>query len=118
VLLQLRDDLPGVSFGGTWCLPGGGVEKGEKPKEAAIREFAEETGYRLKNPQLLLTDRYDLPDRPKVHIYWEQYSKGQAIKCLEGSKMEFKSLEQIMALPVCLGHGEYIQKALENANLN
>ncbi|MBE1605714.1 NUDIX hydrolase [Actinopolymorpha pittospori] len=36
---------------GTWTLPGGGVEHGEHPEEAVIRELAEETGYaaRVRN---------------------------------------------------------------------
>jgi 8-oxo-dGTP diphosphatase len=29
---------------GTWWLPGGGVEFGEAPADALVREFAEETG--------------------------------------------------------------------------
>lgn len=29
---------------GTWWLPGGGVEFGEHPADAVVREFAEETG--------------------------------------------------------------------------
>lgn len=28
-----------------WTLPGGGLEAGEEPEEAAIREIEEETGY-------------------------------------------------------------------------
>jgi 8-oxo-dGTP diphosphatase len=34
-----RSEFPGV-----WSLPGGGVEQGEHPDAAAVREFAEETG--------------------------------------------------------------------------
>jgi 8-oxo-dGTP diphosphatase len=36
---SVRSDCPGV-----WSLPGGGVEQGEHPDAAAVREFAEETG--------------------------------------------------------------------------
>ena len=32
---------------GAWMIPKGTVEKGEAPAEAALREFAEETGTRL-----------------------------------------------------------------------
>lgn len=44
VLLQLRDDLPGVDQRGRWCLFGGGREPGEALADTAAREFAEETG--------------------------------------------------------------------------
>lgn len=38
VLLEKRAD------DGTWCVPGGSMELGETPEEAAKREFFEETG--------------------------------------------------------------------------
>lgn len=38
VLLVKRRDVP------VWVLPGGGIDQGEKPSEAAIRESLEETG--------------------------------------------------------------------------
>lgn len=33
--------------GGKWCVPGGAVEAGETPLEAAVRETFEETGLRI-----------------------------------------------------------------------
>ena len=33
--------------GGTWAIPGGALDLGEKPVDAALREFSEEIGVRL-----------------------------------------------------------------------
>jgi 8-oxo-dGTP pyrophosphatase MutT (NUDIX family) len=41
---------------GIWTLPGGGIKKGETPREAGIREVQEEVGYnipRSRCPQAL-----------------------------------------------------------------
>jgi ADP-ribose pyrophosphatase YjhB (NUDIX family) len=35
---------------GVWSIPAGSVEKGEKPKDAAIREFYEETNLIIEDP--------------------------------------------------------------------
>lgn len=44
-------DLTAVA--GTWGLPGGGIDEGENPSQAAIREVAEETGQHLEISHLL-----------------------------------------------------------------
>lgn len=47
VLLLKRRDVP------IWVLPGGGVEEGETPESAAIREVLEETGLQVEIARLV-----------------------------------------------------------------
>lgn len=65
---------------GAWQMPQGGIDKGEKPKAAALRELAEETGLsadlvtiEAKHPDWL---SYDLPHDivPKI---WNGRYRGQ-----------------------------------------
>jgi 8-oxo-dGTP diphosphatase len=48
-------------FAGSWALPGGFVERGERVHQAASRELREETGLRLTALELLGV--YDTPGR-------------------------------------------------------
>ena len=43
-VLLLRDSDPGCPGSAWYVLPGGGIDPGEQPLEAAIRELGEETG--------------------------------------------------------------------------
>ncbi|WP_053749965.1 bifunctional GNAT family N-acetyltransferase/NUDIX hydrolase [Streptomyces sp. MMG1533] len=58
-----------------WALPGGGLEPGESPREGALRELAEETGWTDLEPgPLLCTWEHDftragIPVRQHEHIY-------------------------------------------------
>jgi len=58
VLLVQRARPP---FAGSWALPGGFVEQGERVAEAAPRELLEETGLRVRALELLGV--YDTPGR-------------------------------------------------------
>jgi 8-oxo-dGTP pyrophosphatase MutT (NUDIX family) len=51
--LLFEDSDPGVPGTSWWTTPGGGVDEGESEISAAIREVAEETGYRLTERELL-----------------------------------------------------------------
>ncbi|MBU2668732.1 NUDIX domain-containing protein [Actinoplanes bogorensis] len=44
----LARNSPLSSFPGLWTLPGGGVEQGEHPDHAVVREFGEETGLSVR----------------------------------------------------------------------
>jgi 8-oxo-dGTP diphosphatase len=58
ILLVQRAHSP---FAGSWALPGGFVEEGERVADAAPRELAEETGLRVSELELLGV--YDTPGR-------------------------------------------------------
>ncbi|MBW4479572.1 MAG: NUDIX hydrolase [Tolypothrix brevis GSE-NOS-MK-07-07A] len=46
-LMQLRDNIPNISYPGQWALFGGHIEAGETPNIAVKREVLEEIGYNL-----------------------------------------------------------------------
>ncbi|MEU6775599.1 bifunctional GNAT family N-acetyltransferase/NUDIX hydrolase [Streptomyces sp. NPDC046759] len=72
-VLLLRYD--NVEVGVHWALPGGGLEAGESPREGALRELAEETGWSDLEPgPLLCTWEHDFthtgtPVRQHEHVY-------------------------------------------------
>jgi A/G-specific adenine glycosylase len=53
VFIQQR--LPDDIWGGLWEFPGGRLEEGEPPLQAALREIHEETGWQVEAPDFLAT---------------------------------------------------------------
>lgn len=113
VLMQQRDVKPSIIMPGHWALPGGVVEGNETLQQAIIREFQEETGYKLKNPVLFATDSYVVKgERVKGYIFFEIYDGKQKISCFEGQRMEFKSLEDLKEVKTIPRHDEFAKKAI------
>jgi 8-oxo-dGTP diphosphatase len=78
ILLVARAGEP---FAGSWALPGGFVEAGERVAAAAARELAEETGVRAEPSGLELLGVYDAPGRdprgPTVSIVYVMLTDGE-----------------------------------------
>jgi 8-oxo-dGTP diphosphatase len=76
LLLQLRDDKA-PAYPNVWGLPGGAIEDGETPAEAAARELLEETGLIPAAPVRLFT-RQELPSEGRVKHYF--YAPTRAVQ--------------------------------------
>lgn len=59
-----------------WALPKGTVEPGEHVLACAVREVAEETGYRVALGRPLPSRRYRVAGRTKIVYYWAAHAPG------------------------------------------
>jgi len=71
LLLMFHDQDPGLPGSGWWVLPGGGIDEGESPREAARRELAEESGYVVDDADL----HGPLATRVVLHGYSDQVTE-------------------------------------------
>ncbi|MEU8424122.1 NUDIX domain-containing protein [Micromonospora sp. NPDC048835] len=99
VLLQHRDDDAPVSPG-QWSLPGGHVEPGESPEEAAHRELVEETGLTAETLHPLWSGprpyEAGFPHTVTVHVFHGTTTAQQEDVVLgEGQAMVFVPRDQV-----------------------
>ncbi len=80
-LLRAPDKSPEPN---RWGLPGGGVEKNETLLEGAIRETAEEAGYRTDQPVIAPIALVPAPDKEKQYLYTMTYTNKAFVPDLEG----------------------------------
>lgn len=100
-LFLLRDNKPGIPHPNKWSLFGGGIEKGETPIGALMREVKEETNIKIYNIKLLLSEEFTLnvenvPYKVIGHIFYAYTdAELQDIKLFEGQRVDYFSLDEI-----------------------
>ncbi len=99
------------AYPGCWDVIGGRVEPGETPKQALIRELAEEVAIKPVNPTYAgrIEDRQINPDAPPSYLFFRvrNWSGGEPrMNNHEHSDLEWFTLQQAQDL-ANLAHPEY-----------
>ncbi len=112
VLLQLRENKPDVPFANHWTLPGGKVEIGETPFQAAVRELKEETDL---DTQLSFWKMYDRVGKNNLQIEQHVFIGKTDISLKdivlgEGAELRFITEKDIQFLHIAYGFDKLIQE--------
>ncbi|MGE8206602.1 NUDIX hydrolase [Heyndrickxia sp. NPDC080065] len=92
-----------------WVAPGGKMEQGESIRESVIREFREETGIYIKQPQLKGVFTINIKEGKDIVSEWMMFSfktidgDGDSFQCSEEGKLAWHAIDEIKNLPMAAG---------------
>lgn len=105
LLCRISARVPGSK--GKWTLPGGGIEFGESPEQAMVREVYEETGLQARALGVAGIDSIVVSNTDNIRhgiriIYHAGYESGELVFEQDGStdKCEWFSQEEARNLPL------------------
>lgn len=96
LLFQLRDNKKGLPHANKWSLFGGGIEPGESPVQAIVREVKEELGLDILPQNLRLLLRKETKREKRYVFYYKLRENPSRFKLGEGQRFEFLRLKEIL----------------------
>jgi len=113
-LFFIQQRMPDDIWGGLWEFPGGRLEDGETPEQAAIREVREETEWLVSQPVFFRSVvHYYTKYRVTLHSFWCKLPEPLPPPVLHAATdFAWVPLEQLGTYPYPSGHRKLIQLLL------
>ncbi|SHF85324.1 8-oxo-dGTP diphosphatase [Ornithinibacillus halophilus] len=105
---------------GWYAMPGGKMEQGETIKDAAIREYWEETDLTLDNPKLAGVFTFSIFDKDELQKEWMMFTfvsesyQGTLTKDCDEGELEWVPIDKINTLPMAEGDRKIFQHVLSS----
>ncbi|WP_062441205.1 NUDIX hydrolase [Thalassobacillus devorans] len=94
---------------GWYVAPGGKMEPGESIKESAVREFSEETGLAIKNPEMRGSFTFIIRDGDETVQEWMMFTfycteyEGSLLEESEEGELEWVPVAEVLSKPMAEG---------------
>lgn len=94
---------------GWWVAPGGKMESGEMIKEAVAREYREETGLEIQNPEIkgvftiVIKNNDEIIDEWMMFTFFSTETKGEMLAQSPEGKLQWRDVNEVRSLPMAPG---------------
>lgn len=94
---------------GWYVVPGGKMEDGENIKDSVVREFKEETGLNIENPELKGSFTFIMKEENKTVQEWMMFTfycetcEGDLLEESEEGELEWVPLDEVLEKPMAEG---------------
>ncbi|AVM25484.1 8-oxo-dGTP diphosphatase [Bacillus pumilus] len=108
---------------GWWVAPGGKMESGESVKDSVVREFREETGIYILNPQLKGVFTFTIKEGDQIVQEWMMFTfmsdsfTGKNVTESEEGILKWHDVKDVPHLPMAPGDSHILDFMLKGKGL-